>query len=77
MQLSSKGDQHDEVDFEFLGNKTGEPYILQTNVFAGGVGGREQRINLWFDPRHGFHSYGVVWNHKTVSWVPPLPSHLN
>ncbi|KAH8942153.1 hypothetical protein BDL97_14G083600 [Sphagnum fallax] len=25
---------------------TGQPYILQTNVYAHGVGNREQRINL-------------------------------
>ncbi|XP_057962399.1 xyloglucan endotransglucosylase/hydrolase protein 2-like [Malania oleifera] len=37
---------HDELDFEFLGGWN--PYILQTNVFLDDVGGREQRIPLWF-----------------------------
>lgn len=69
LQLSSEGANHDELDFEFLGNKSGEPYVVQTNVFASGKGEREQRIYLWFDPTKHFHSYGVVWTSQHILYV--------
>ncbi|XP_038996412.1 xyloglucan endotransglucosylase/hydrolase protein 2-like isoform X2 [Hibiscus syriacus] len=72
--LTSKGNKHDELDFEFLGNKEGKPITLQTNVFADGVGDREQRVVLWFDPTADFHNYQILWNqHQIVFYVDDIP----
>lgn len=50
LQLTSKGNTQDELDFEFLGNKQGKPILLQTYLFTNGKGDREQKIVTWFDP---------------------------
>ncbi|GFY99122.1 xyloglucan endotransglucosylase/hydrolase 9 [Actinidia rufa] len=78
--MSSDGPNHNEFDFEFLGNTSGEPYLVQTNVYVNGVGNREQRLNLWFDPTKDFHSYSILWNQRQVVFLvdeTPVRAHSN
>uniref|UniRef100_A0A2P2L348 Xyloglucan endotransglucosylase/hydrolase n=2 Tax=Rhizophora mucronata TaxID=61149 RepID=A0A2P2L348_RHIMU len=64
----------DELDFEFLGNRSGQPYTVQTNIYVRGKGDKEQRVNLWFDPSADYHTYSILWNHKhTVFSVDHVP----
>jgi hypothetical protein len=68
-------DRHDEIDFEFLGNTSGNPITVQTNVYLNGVGDREQHHYLPVDPAAAFHNYSLLWNqHLIMSVHTPSPS---
>lgn len=54
---------HDELDFEFLGNIWGKQWRVQTNIYGNGSTsrGREERYFLPFDPTKEFHRYSILW----------------
>ncbi|KAL7130232.1 hypothetical protein ABFS83_13G120600 [Erythranthe nasuta] len=71
---NAAGPERDELDIEFLGNRTGQPYLLQTNIYKNGTGNREMRHVLWFDPTEDFHTYSILWNtHQIVFFVDQVP----
>ncbi|CAA6669622.1 unnamed protein product [Spirodela intermedia] len=69
---TSNGDifekNHDELDFEFLGNVRGREWKVQTNVYGNGSTsrGREERYLLPFDPTAEAHRYSILWTEETI-----------
>ncbi|XP_012463157.1 probable xyloglucan endotransglucosylase/hydrolase protein 28 [Gossypium raimondii] len=67
---------HDEIDFEFLGNIRGKNWRIQTNIYGNGStsAGREERYNLWFDPADDFHHYTILWTAShIIFYVDNIP----
>ncbi|XP_062204959.1 probable xyloglucan endotransglucosylase/hydrolase protein 27 [Phragmites australis] len=59
---------HDEVDFELLGNRRGHEWRVQTNIYGNGstARGREERYLLPFDPTLRPHAYAVAWTATAI-----------
>ncbi|XP_073297027.1 probable xyloglucan endotransglucosylase/hydrolase protein 28 [Primulina huaijiensis] len=59
---------HDEIDFEFLGNIRGKDWRIQTNIYGNESTskGREERYGLWFDPSEEFHQYSILWTENLI-----------
>jgi len=51
---------------EFMGNSSGQPVVLNTNVWASGDGKKEHQFDLWFDPAADYHTYTIVWNPTNI-----------
>ncbi|MEL6265599.1 MAG: family 16 glycosylhydrolase [Pseudomonadota bacterium] len=60
-----RGDPHDEIDFEFLGQDTTRVYI---NVFADKRKMPGESVALGFDAAAGPHLYAFEWLPDRVTW---------
>ncbi|CAN0912440.1 Xyloglucan endotransglucosylase/hydrolase protein 24 [Linum grandiflorum] len=65
--LKSEGTTWDEIDMEFLGNSSGEPYVLHTNIFV--VDDKPLReyqnlqpVNVPYPTSQPMKLYGSIWN---------------
>ncbi|CAL4937165.1 unnamed protein product [Urochloa decumbens] len=62
--------KHDELDFEFLGNRRRHEWRLQTNVYGNGSTerGREERYLMPFDPTSDSesHRFSILWSSRAV-----------
>ncbi|WVZ61336.1 hypothetical protein U9M48_011234 [Paspalum notatum var. saurae] len=59
---------HDELDFEFLGNRRRHEWRLQTNVYGNGSTdrGREERYLMPFDPTAEARRFSILWSSRAV-----------
>ncbi|XP_020577444.1 probable xyloglucan endotransglucosylase/hydrolase protein 30 [Phalaenopsis equestris] len=67
---------HDELDFEFLGNVKGKEWRVQTNIYGNGSTsrGREERYQLPFDPTSEPHRYSILWSKtKIIFYIDETP----
>ncbi|KAJ1702850.1 hypothetical protein LUZ63_002629 [Rhynchospora breviuscula] len=67
---------HDELDWEFLGNKKGKEWRVQTNIYGNGstMRGREERYLLPFDPTEAAHRYSILWTANVIIfYVDDIP----
>ncbi|KAF6995166.1 hypothetical protein CFC21_011716 [Triticum aestivum] len=60
---------HDELDFELLGNRRGHGWRVQTNMYGNGstARGREERYHLPVEPTvAGVHRYAIAWTPNNI-----------
>jgi beta-glucanase (GH16 family) len=82
---AADGYPHDEIDIEFVGEKTTH---MQTNYFTNGIGGHETMVDLGFDAAADYHRYAFDWSPEAIRWYVderlvhtetglrgPLPTH--
>ncbi|XLR01701.1 hypothetical protein S83_067899, partial [Arachis hypogaea] len=50
----------DGIDFEFLENLSGDPYVVHTNVYTQTTGGREQQFVS------NINTYSILWDLYTM-----------
>jgi endo-1,3-1,4-beta-glycanase ExoK len=57
--------EHDEIDFELLGQESRE---MQLNFYTGGKGGNEKFVDLGFDGGTTFANYAFDWQPDRITW---------